>query len=203
MNKCLVLLALLASPAAVAHENQDQQIVEPRTVFTIRVQPPALGFANEQGEAHVLVTDLSASVRFLQVLEVGAGFNVSESVCSSGTSTRLQVGVVPGRSDPLAPGAHWRVRMPWLAGYHYYSGVFGWSDCGEGDGKASAHDLSGATGVDATRWGHGEVGFNLRFLVFGGAAWLTEQDPNGCCTTHVQKPYLATTLSVGISFGRR
>ena len=201
MNKCLVLFVLLASPAAMAQE--DQPIVEPGTVYTLRIQPPLLGFANEQGEGHVLVTDLSASVRFLQVLEVGAGFNVSESGCSSGTSTRLQVGVVPGRSDQLPPGAHWRVRIPFLAGYHYYSGVFGWSDCGEGDGKANAHEFSGATGIDATRWGHHGIGFNLRFLVFGGAAWLTESDPGGSFVTHVTKPYLATTLALGISFGVR
>ena len=201
MNKWPVLLVLFASPTAMAQG--DQPIVEPGTVYTLRFQPPALGFANEQGEAHVLVTDLSASVRFLQVLEVGAGFNVSQSVCSSGTSTRLQVGVVPGRSDPLPPGAHWRVRMPLLAGYHYYSGVFGWSDCAEGDGKASAHELSGATGIDATRWGHRGVGFNLRFLVFGGSAWLTKKDPGSHFVEHVQKPYLATTLAFGISFGGR
>ena len=203
MNKRLALLVFLASSAATAHEDPNQRIVEPRTVYTVRVQPPGLGIANEQGELHVLATDLSVSVRFLQILEVGAGFDVSESICSSGTAARLQVGIVPGLSDPLPPGAHWRVRMPFLVGYHHYSGVFGWTECSEGDGKASAHEFSGATGVDATRWGHSGVGFNLRLLVFGGAAWLTKTDPAGHFVTHVTKPYLATTLALGISFGGR
>jgi hypothetical protein len=195
MTAVIVIPSLGTTPARA---DESQPIIEPATAITVHMQPPLLGITSQGGP---LMTDVSVSLRFLHMFEAEAGVNATIGICSDGTSVRLQAGVIPGRSSPLPPGAHWRLRMPWLVGYANFTGSDQTCDPGpEGPTQESAHALSIATGIDATRWSRRGFGFNLRLLLMGGKERRTETWPGDAPTTD-WRPYFAGMFTLGLAIG--
>jgi hypothetical protein len=139
----------------------------PRTSFTVRLQPPFLGLA----PGGFTLMAVSFAARFAGLVETEIGANSTATPCESGSSWFARAGISPSVLTAKADGTHWNLRIPLLVSYVDYNGRAGGCD------DDSSHDYSGyqvSTGLDATYWGSGSVGFNLRLLGGTGGGYKKE-----------------------------
>jgi len=198
--------ALAAHPAQASPATEDAVLTlgseirskptfAPRTAFTVRVQPPFLGLA--PGGFTLLST--SVAVRFAGLVEAELGANSTATPCESGSSWFARAGISPSVLSAKAQGTHWNLRIPLLVSFVDYSGRAGGCD------DNSNHDYRGyqvSTGLDATYWGEGSVGFNLRLLGGTGGGYRKETGPTTRERTEwISKDHLIPeiTLSIGVA----
>jgi hypothetical protein len=190
--QALVLVVLCGSPALAPHPAQaapttndpaldapstsqtvDQPTPDfaPRTAFAVRMQLPFAGLAY----GGLTVTNGSVAARFADLVETEIGANKTVNLCESGSSWFARAGISPSVLNAKAQGTHWNLRIPVLVSFFDYSGIGGGCDDNPG------HDYYGyqvSTGLDATYWGRGHFGFNMRLLGGAGGGYEKEIGPH-------------------------
>jgi hypothetical protein len=187
--------AALTTSLNAGTEDQPTPDYAPRTAFTVRLQPPFLGLA----PGGFTLMAVSFAARFAGLVETELGANSTATPCDSGSSWFARAGISPSVLTAKADGTHWNLRIPLLVSYVDYSG----RDSGCDD--IFSHDYSGyqvSTGLDATYWGSGSVGFNLRLLGGTGGGYRKTTGPY----TPTRTEWISTdslipeiTLSIGIA----
>ena len=117
----------------------------------------------------------SVAARFAGLVETEVGANATVTPCESGSSWFARAGIAPSVLTAKAQGTHWNLRIPLLFSFVDYSGTGG--GCDDNAGK----DYLGyqvSTGLDATYWGQGHVGFNMRLLGGTGGGYKKSTGPH-------------------------
>jgi hypothetical protein len=159
----------LEAPSTSQTGDQPTPDFAPRTAYALRLQLPFAGLAY----GGLTVTNISVAARFADFVETEVGVNKTLTPCESGSSWFVRSGISPSLLTAKAQGTHWNLRIPLLVSFVGYSGVGGGCDDNPG------HDYYGyqlSTGLDATYWGKGHLGFNMRLLGGVGGGYEKEMD---------------------------
>jgi hypothetical protein len=177
----------LDAPSTSPTADQPTPDFAPRTSFAIRMQLPFAGLAY----GGFTVTNGSVTARFVDLVETEIGANKTLTPCESGSSWFARAGISPSVLTAKAQGTHWNLRIPVLVSFVDYSGIGG--GCDDNPGHVY-YGYQVSTGLDATYWGSGHFGFNMRLL--GGVGGGYEKEDG----SHAGRQPEWTSVSVSSSF---
>ena len=175
----LARLALIAAVGAVAlpspvRADNTATGFDPRTVFTIHVELPLTAWTVWKYNSFVSLVNASFAARFAGIAEIEAGGGPGRSISEHGNFGTVRAGLSPSVLRARPEGTHWNLRVPMLVGLRSFSGSSfdGCHQCGE----VRLRTVTASTGLDATHWGMGHIGFNIRLLGGVGLPYLTWPD---------------------------
>lgn len=181
--RCVIAVGVLAGPAGAEGASASTAAASPsitgswQPVWTVRVGLPLGGVLFRGRSGLVQLFGVSASARFVNVIEAEIAANLWQGGCHFGPSVTPRVGVSPG----LLKTAVWDVRAPVLASYSY--GTLDGSGC-EYEPDQKFHLATASLGLDATY----EL-FNMRLLPFAGVAWNEVHDWYGGTPTTTTRAF--------------